>query len=402
MKSVRKALSAVLAVIGVLALVSGSSVYRPEAPSGVVRGEVVSVAPVLRLTAQQTATYLSEHGNATPVTNGVSAHRVVYTTVDPRGVETTASGLVVLPGTDTHRLRVVGYEHGTITRRDEAPSADGEIERARAVMFAAAGYAVLAPDYLGLGTGPGRHPYAHAPSEATASVDLLRAARVLVAREGRELDGNVLVTGFSQGGQAAVALGRELQEGKAPGFAPAAVAAVSGPYDVRHAQAPAALDGRVVPRAAVIYLAYWITAMNDVYHFYDDPAEAFRPPYADRVERLFDGTHGLVDIALNLPATPERLLTPRYLDWARNPDGAAAQAMDDSDIGCDWVSAVPVRLYAAAGDRSVPYENARRCMRAPLGVRAELVDLGEIDHGDTARVALPQILDWFLRLAPPH
>ncbi|WP_157228851.1 alpha/beta hydrolase family protein [Nocardia brevicatena] len=398
----RRALSAVLAVIGVLALVSGSSVYRPEAPSGVVRGETVSVTSVLRLTAEQTAAYLSEHGDTTSVANGVSAYRVVYTTVDPRGVETTASGLVVLPRTDTHRLRVVGYEHGTIVRRDEAPSAAGETERARAVMFAAAGYAVVAPDYLGLGTGPGRHPYAHAPTEATASVDLLRAARTLVAREGHELDGNVLVTGFSQGGQAAVALGRELRDGKVPGFAPAAVAAVSGPYDVRHAQAPAALDGRVTPRAAVIYLAYWITAMNGIYHFYDDPTEAFRPPFAGRVERLFDGTHGLVDIALNLPATPAELLTPRYIDWARDPDGAAARAMDDSDIGCDWVPEVPVRLYAATGDRSVPYENARRCMREPLGVGAELVDLGDIDHGATAGVALPRILDWFQQLVPPR
>lgn len=398
----RRALSAVLAVIGVLALVSGSSVHRPAAPLDISRGEIVSVAPVLRLTAEQTVGYLSEHGVTTPVVGGVSAYRVVYTTIDPWGAETTASGLVVLPHTETHRLRVVGYEHGTIVRRDEAPSAAGETERARAVMFAAAGYAVAAPDYLGLGIGPGRHPYAHAPTEATASVDLLRATRALTSREGRELDGNVLVTGFSQGGQAAVALGRELQEGKAPGFAPAAIAAVSGPYDLRHAQAPAAVDGRVTPRAAVIYLAYWITAMNDIYHFYDDPAEAFLPPYAARVERLFDGSHDLVNIVLNLPATPEQLLTPRYFDWARNPDGAAARAVDDSDIGCDWVSPVPVRLYAATGDRSVPFENARQCMRAPLGGRAELVDLGEIDHGDTARVALPQILDWFLQLAPPR
>lgn len=366
-----------------------------------VRGDIVSVVPVFEMTAAETGDYLAEWKYPVAGANGVRAHRVVYETVAADGTPITASGLVVVPDTGVRRLRPVSYAHGTTVRRDEAPSVDGETERARTVQFAAAGYAAIAPDYLGLGEGPGFHPYAHAPTEASASADLLLAARSLLADQGRDLDPNVLVTGFSQGAQAALALARELNDGAVEGFAPAAVAAVSGAYAVQEVQAPAALDGRVAGRRAVLYLGYWITAMNRIYHLYDDPTEAFQQPYAQRIEGLFDGHHDLLAVSSGLPDTPQELLTPQYLELAGNPTGAALRAMADSDTVCDWTAKVPVRLFAAPGDRSVPFENSLRCTKAELGASAELVDLGDIDHGATVREALPRILDWFRKTQPP-
>lgn len=365
------------------------------------RGTVVSAEPVFEMSAAETAGYLAEWNYPVADANGVRAQQVVYNTVAADGTPITASGLIVVPDTGTARLRLVSYAHGTTVRRDEAPSADGETERARTVQFAAAGYAAVAPDYLGLGEGPGFHPYAHAPTEGSASADLLLAARSLLADQGRELDPGVLVTGFSQGGQAALALGRELHSGAVEGFGLAATAAVSGAYAVQEVQAPAALDGRVEARRAVLYLGYWMTAMNRIYHLYDDPAEAFRQPYAQRIEALFDGHHDLLSVSSGLPRTPAELLTPQYLELARNPTGAALRAMADSDSVCDWAPDVPVRLFAARGDRSVPFENSQSCMKAELGGSAELIDLGDIDHGDTVRTALPQILDWFRKTQPP-
>ncbi|MFQ6325753.1 lipase family protein [Nocardia sp. CWNU-33] len=74
------------------------------------------------------------------------------------------------------------------------------------------GFAVVAPDYLGLGrfdTGP--HPYLEIGTEATATIDLVRAARV--ARP--ELSRTWGVIGASQGGQAALGTGH-LQASYAP------------------------------------------------------------------------------------------------------------------------------------------------------------------------------------------
>ena len=384
-----------------LLVVGCSNGDTAESPAAASRGELLAATPVLDFTAAQTTAYLTERKLPAATDHAVQAYRVSYTTVDPAGAPTTATGLVVLPDAETAQLRLVSFAHGTTVRRDEGPSVDGATARARTVMFAAAGYAAIAPDYLGLGLGPGPHPYAHAPSEASASADLLVAARTFLAQQGHRPAPEVLVSGFSQGGQAAVAFARELHRDAVPGFELGGLAAVSGPYAVQQVQAPAALDGRVGSRQAVLYLAYWITAMNRIYHLYSDPAEAFREPYAGQVEALFDGHHDILAVTSGLPHTPQELLTPRYLEWAQHPDGAAQRAMADSDTVCDWTAQVPVRLYAAPGDRSVPFENTQHCMKDELGASAELVDLGDKDHGATARTALPQILDWFRGIAPP-
>ncbi|WP_433207668.1 lipase family protein [Nocardia sp. CA-107356] len=74
------------------------------------------------------------------------------------------------------------------------------------------GLAVIAPDYLGLGrfdTGP--HPFLGIDTEATATIDLLRAARAAHP----ELSRTWAVVGASQGGQAALGTGH-LQATDAP------------------------------------------------------------------------------------------------------------------------------------------------------------------------------------------
>ncbi|MFC5832793.1 hypothetical protein [Nonomuraea insulae] len=44
-------------------------------------------------------------------------------------------------------------------------------DRAAALLFAGAGHAVSAPDYLGLGTGPGHHTYADPLKELLTALD---------------------------------------------------------------------------------------------------------------------------------------------------------------------------------------------------------------------------------------
>ncbi|MEV2224608.1 lipase family protein [Nocardia vinacea] len=78
--------------------------------------------------------------------------------------------------------------------------------------LASQGFAVVAPDYLGLGvfdTGP--HPYLGIDTEATATIDLVRAARAAHP----ELSRTWAVMGASQGGQAALGTGH-LQATDAP------------------------------------------------------------------------------------------------------------------------------------------------------------------------------------------
>lgn len=387
-----------LAVACLVVAVAGTADAGTSAPERG-RGALLSVAPVSTGSAAEVAAALERHGlDDTHVRYDVRAVRITYRTVDVSGTGVTASALVAVPTGAPARLPTVVYTHGTRVDRTAVASMDpDEGDHAVALAFASAGHTTVAPDYLGLGAGDGAHPYLHAATEASASVDAVRAARVLAAREGWRMDQRILAAGFSQGGQAALAVGRAVQSGVDSGLRLAAVAAVSGPYDVRGAQLPAVFDGTLDPFVSAFYLAYWTVSVNRLYGLYGDPAEVFRAPYDATVPVLFDGYHNEGDIVRGLPAAPEDLLTDAYLQRLRHPRGVLDRALRDSDTTCDWRPAVPVRLYRSTADREVSPVNTDHCRRrlAARGARPELVELAGADHGETLARALPQILDWF-------
>ena len=94
---------------------------------------------------------------------------------------------------------LVSEQHGTAVLKSEAPSQPGHGD-IWASVFASYGYAVVVPDYLGLGSSPGYQAYLHARSEATCVVDALRAGKALCASNKVTLNGQLFLTGYSQGG----------------------------------------------------------------------------------------------------------------------------------------------------------------------------------------------------------
>jgi hypothetical protein len=332
----------------------------------------------------------------------VDAFRLRYATVGVDGAPTTASGLLVLPRVPARRLRTVSYTHGTMAARADAPSRSlDSLAGASVLLFGGAGFATVAPDYLGLGDGPGRHPLVHAASEATASLDMLRAAHAFAARHHRELAADTLVTGFSQGGQAAMALGRLLQEGADPHLRLRALAPMSGPYDMEHAELPAVLDGRLDPSTSNYYISYLMRSWQPIYHVYDRPGDVWKAPWAGRMARLFDGRHDDVAILKRLPRGLPQLFTPAFRARLAHPDGGLAAGLRANDTTCEWRPRVPVRLYAARRDRQVAFADSRHCaaqLRAH-GARPRLIDVGPVDHFPSTLRATPRVVEWFAHRA---
>jgi predicted esterase len=372
------------------------------------RGSVVSVRSLGGLSKDKAAAYLKKENFGSPAPrNGVNLLRVIYRTITPQGAPTTASGLVVLPRTGHRELRVVDYEHGTNPTKSAAATVDPQSEdRAATVLFAGAGYAAVAPDYLGLGYGPGRHPYMDAASETTASIDMLRAARTVAARQGRKLDSRIMVTGFSQGGQATMALGRAIQGGADRHLKLAALAPLSGPYDVQHAELPVGMEAHTPldPKEVTFYFSYWLSSMNRRYHLYDNPSQVLRAPYDKTVDELFDGLHSGDQIYSAIPATPQELFTPKFIQELKHPTGALLHAFQVNDTTCtNWVPRVPIHLWAARGDRDVTIVNSKHCQAALTahGVKVSITDVGNTDHTGSALRSIPQIARWFETLARP-
>ncbi|MEU3504902.1 hypothetical protein ABZ726_30695 [Streptomyces hundungensis] len=228
------------------------------------RGDLIQVEAESTRTPSQVSDFLKSAGiDNTEVRYGVRGYRITYRTITPQGTPTTATGLLVLPQDGRHtRLDLVADTHGTMVDRDYAPSVGEDDGRLSPYLHASVGRAVTAPDYLGLGKGPGRHPYMDTASAVSASLDMLRATRTAARELGRPLTGNVYGTGFSQGGQVAMALGRALSQGADAHFRLKALAPVSGPYDIVGQEMPALFDGRVNDTSGVLSMAYWLTAQN--------------------------------------------------------------------------------------------------------------------------------------------
>ncbi|MFJ2746041.1 alpha/beta hydrolase family protein [Streptomyces sp. NPDC087440] len=358
------------------------------------RGTLISVTPVADLTRDQVRAFVTQGGLvAEPVRHGITAYRLIYRTVTPQGAPTTASGLLVLPKNTGKRLSLVSDTHGTMVHRDYAPSVAEDFGKLSPYFYASTGRAVAAPDYLGLGKGPGSHPYMDTKSAVTATVDMIAASRQAAGRLGKQLARGVYATGFSQGGQVAMAVGRELSKtGDLKALAP-----VAGPYDLSGTEIPALYDGRVNPMSGLFYTSYFLTAQNKIHHLYQDPAEVFRQPYAQVVDGLFDSQHTEEDVAKALPGSVKELLTPAFYEKMRHPSGKLLQVIKGNDGTCDWKPRVPTRLYTSSGDTDVPIGNARTCAAdlAANGLKAPVLDQGEVDHFGAFKKSAPQIARWF-------
>lgn len=389
---------AIIAGLAAVAFLAGSTAAAAgEAPPVVLtdqRGDLVDATYLKTYSAQQVDAYVDEQGFTRPRSRyAVDLYRVIYRTIDPAGEMTIASGLVILPKSPRRELQLTSYTHGTISNRNDAASVSDGDNRAVALMFGGAGLAVSAPDYLGLGLGPGKHPFMHLASETTASADLLVATRQLTAHRGIRLHRDVMVSGFSQGGRVAVNLGKSLQQGRVPGFRLDRAAAVAGPYDLERIELPAAFDGQVNPKLATYYLAYLVTTWKTLAHLYSDPAEAFQAPYDRTVETLFDGHHGIEDILAGLPESPDQLFLPAFKKKLLAATGSYAHLLRAGDASCrGWTPEQPVRLYYGSSDVEVVPANALSCQRT-LGART--VNLGPIGHFESWYTAYPRILTWF-------
>ncbi|MFD4949988.1 alpha/beta hydrolase [Streptomyces sp. NPDC058409] len=411
-RSARRGLAAatvlVLAALGTAPAVAQQSTGAPESPHSAVahgRGALLDITSVADLGRADVARFLASGGMETDtVRHGLRAYRLTYRTITPQGTPTIATGLLALPKGGPRRLDLVSDTHGTMAHRDYAPSVGEDFGRFAPYLHASAGRAVAAPDYLGLGKGPGRHPYMDTKSSVTASVDMLRATRTAALRLGRPLTGEVYASGFSQGGQVAMALGRALDNGVDRHFRLRALAPVSGPYDIERVETPGLFDGSVNDTSGIFYMTYFLTAQNRLHPLYKNPSEVFREPYAGIVDDLFDTNHTEEQIIPALPATLKELLTDDYYRQVQHPTGALLAAVRAQDGNCAWKPHVPVRLYSSSGDTDVPIANARNCSAdlAAHGVEAPVTDQGSAGHNATYMKSGPQIVRWFDTVAARH
>jgi hypothetical protein len=234
----------------------------------------------------------------------IAVYHLTYQSVDPKGNVTPASGALMVPtGSDpdcTGARSIVLYAHGTTTDRNfdiaqlnASDSAEGVL---LAAVFAAEGYIVVAPNYVGYDTSTlGYHPYLIADQQSKDMIDALSAARSALPTSDAPTTsdgGKLFITGYSQGGYVAMATHSAMQSA---GMTVTASAPMSGPYALA-AFGDAIFEGQVNASGAVngaLLLVAYQKAYGDIYA---TPADAFESKYAPSIETLLPSTTSVSDL----------------------------------------------------------------------------------------------------------
>lgn len=376
-------LTLLLLLTAAAALYIGTMRPRPiAAPKG------VALTPLRTISTIEARVLLFLTGvRGVPVDNDVDCYRMTYFAAGANGATLRLSGLLALPRGVTAR-RLVSFQHGTTTTRSAVPSQPDGTGIAAAIAFAGNGYALVVPDYPGLGESEGRHPYYVADSIGPAVAAMIEAAE--------QVDGvpraPVFLSGFSEGGWASLAALRVLES---KGQAVLGSAQVAGAYDLRHVSLPAALKGGAPNHS--LYLAYLAWGQSD---YYGHPLDsALTPAYARLVERLFAGATP-EEIVKSLPTDPRRLFNQDFLDafdhngshWLL--DSFAANSL------VDVTPRAPVRLYFGSKDEDVVPDEALAAARVmhARGADVTAVDVGAVGHDPSMLAAAPLILTWLRAL----
>lgn len=320
---------------------------------------------------------------------GARAWRILYTTTRADGAPAVASGLVVVPDPRPEgALPVIAWAHGTtgVARRSapsllDDPFGSGAMPDPDAVV--ARGWAIVATDYIGLGTAAS-HAYLVGPEAAHAVLDAVRAARALEAAGPL---GPTVAWGHSQGGGVALWTGLE-----APAYAPDVpldgVAALSPASDL-----PGLAGNLGVLRGGAIFASYTIAGYAATYP--DVVLDDWVRAGCRRLVRAI-AAHGIAgtDVIVSIVAG---LLAPSPL-WSRDPATGALGARLRENVPLGRIE-VPVLLGQGLADPLVlPGAQAAfvDALRA-AGTDVDARTYEGFDHTGVVRPPSPlvgELLDW--------
>lgn len=318
----------------------------------------------------------------------VNTYKITYNTMDVDGSMTVASGAVMIPmNTGCDFFPLISYSHGTVLERDNVPSRNNT-ESIIPKVLASTGKVTVAHDYLGLGDNAGLHPYIHAESQATAAIDLMRAAREFIEDSlSISLSGEVFLTGYSQGGHGAMATAKYIQDNNLLGeFDIRAVAPASGPYNLSGSQSSVLLSNQ--PYSNPGYICYLLFAYNRVYgNIFTNYSDILKAPYDQIIPPYFDGTFPMDSVNNQLPAVLSGFIQDSVLANLNATSTSFAhpiwQALLAND-NFDWAPNFPMELYYCTMDEQVNYLNSivtADSMTAAGAVSVVAVNNGALTHG---------------------
>ena len=289
-----------------------------------------------------------------PAENAVRLYRVRYSTVIPElgNRPTTASGLVAVPLTAQKKLPVVSYQHGTVFTKTAVPSRPEESDETRIVVarLAGHGYVVIGADYIGKGDSPDPDSYMVRDATVQACIDMLFAARAVLADLGIEEDG-LFLSGWSQGSWSTQQFRRKLETLNIPVRAAATAATPADLYLLltRWINHPTKLDAAWLVGCPILFIhsyAYY-------YGMTGLPQTAIKPEYQAATKDFYENRIGWETLQSKIATKIPELLRADFT--ARSTAGVSAffDRLRENQAFM-WRSTTPCRYYYGKVDEVMP------------------------------------------------
>lgn len=327
-----------------------------------------------------------------PVHYGVDIYEVLYKAKWIDGSMRTVSGIVYVPKVKPDKaVPTVMYGHGTQIHKGRSIR-DDDPQQGICVGFATDGYLALYPDYFGLGKGEGNHLYQHAESEASTFIYLLYAVEELKAKLNLKTNGQLFLTGYSQGGHSSFAAQKYLEELNDPRFKVTATSPMSGAYDMTGEQEKYMFQEYPRP----FYLPFLLTSFQEAYNILDidDIYKIFKPPFDTLLPKYYTNNYDktLDDLDKIMPKIPAEVVLDSLVEiYKTTPDFIFTKKLKENSL-TDWKPEAPVQLCYCKGDREVNYKNSEVAYQTMKSLGADKIKLhnlsDNLDHNTCALFAV--------------
>lgn len=335
----------------------------------------------------------------------VKLYRIFYSS-ENAGEKIVLSGMVAIPQKpDKEPLTHYQYHHGTLLPVNlpivpvglDAPSlCDGEQGRGKPEQFemrtlglvpASNGYFVSLPDYAGYSVSKDEeHPYGISTELAKQSVDMIKASKTFAKEKGIELTKDLYLSGYSEGGYAAVATHKMIEEEHLD-WNLKSTAALAGPYNfVRFME-------YIIDKKKSHLLPLYNWALYSAFK-YSDVDIPMKDVWKYEVKDQFD--------ALAVPFIRTRWIYKKKFkkDFTHNPNNAFRKfANENLNLHEGWTPKAPIHFYTGTDDQVVPSFNT---MDAYEGLKKMGGDVyyhpfeGE-GHLSSPQIFLVEMLDVFAK-----
>ena len=329
----------------------------------------------------------------------VKLYKVEYRSVVPEfgNKPTITTGLVAIPETGLDSMPVLSYQHGTVFEKTNCPSNPDESMETRLMIaqYASHGYIVIGADYFGLADSDLPNAYLIPESSEQACLDMLFAARDLLAFK-KIRQGHLFLHGWSQGGWTNLAFLRKLESLNIP---VTAAGTASAPADAfgsvdRWINNYQPIDAVYLPGC----LSNFIFAIEYYNQMPGLAASAIRPEYYESAKNFFNWKISWTDFRKQTVDTIYNFLRPEFMATGNIANTPFWQIMEKSQV-YRWRCKTPLTMFYGKMDEVVPLYIATlpQEYHKLLGVKTTVAkSAGEkADHRATFTHSVINLKPWF-------